>query len=84
MGLDLPDMAPGDEAAAPAAPVSTLLEELPVEGLDEALAAALAAAGYPDAKALYHASAGELMGVPGVTEELAIRILDAVHTKFGE
>jgi N utilization substance protein A len=84
MGLDLPDLPPADEAAAPAAPVSTLLDELPVDGLDEGLAAALAAAGYPDAKALYHASAGELMDVPGITEELAIRILDAVHTKFGE
>jgi N utilization substance protein A len=84
MGLDLPDLAPADEGAEPAPPVSSLLEELPVEGLDETLAAALAAAGYPDSKALYHASAGELMGIPGVTEDLAIRILDAVHTKFGE
>ena len=62
---------PADEAAAPA---STLLDEIrAVEGLDEAMAEKLAAAGYPDAKSLYTVTAEQLMQVDGMDQDLAFR-----------
>jgi len=85
MGLALPELdaeaAPAVEAAAPA---STLLDELQAEGLDAALAAKLAAAGYPDAKSLYTVTAEQLMQVDGMDQDLAFRLIDAVQAHFGE
>jgi N utilization substance protein A len=85
MGLALPVpeavAAPEEEAAAPA---STLLEALQVEGLDAALADRLAAAGYPDAKSLYTVTAEQLMQVEGMDQDLAFRLIDAVQAHFGE
>ncbi|HJU83214.1 MAG TPA: transcription termination factor NusA [Holophagaceae bacterium] len=71
-----------EEAAAPA---STLMEQLgSVEGLTPALADSLAAAGYPDAKSLYTVTAEQLMQVEGMDQDLAFRLMDAVHAHFGE
>jgi len=84
LGRDLPDLEPEAEGEAAEAPASLLPAELPVEGLDGDVAASLAAAGFPDAKSLYSATADALMAVEGVDQDLAIRILDAVHAKFGE
>ena len=84
LGRDLPDLEPDAPGEAAEAPASSLPTELPVEGLDEGVAASLAAAGFPDAKSLYNATADALMAVEGVDQDLAIRILDAVHAKFGE
>jgi N utilization substance protein A len=84
LGRDLPDLEPEAEGDAAEAPASILPAELPVEGLDAEVAASLAAAGFPDAKSLYNATADALMAVEGVDQDLAIRILDAVHAKFGE
>lgn len=81
MGLSLPEAeAPAAETAAP---VSTLKSDFEVEGLDDAAAERLAQAGYTDAKSLYAATAEQLMAVEGVDQELAFRILDAVHERFG-
>ena len=81
MGASLPEVvAEPDEATTP---VSTLAADLNVEGLDESLAERFAAAGYLDAKSLYAATADQLMAIEGVDQELAFRILDAVHERFG-
>ncbi len=83
MGASLPDLPASEQEAAPAA--SALLSELPnVEGLDEALAENLAAAGYGDAKSLYAVTPEQLLNVPGMDEDLAFRLIDAVHDRFGE
>ena len=85
MGLALPvpeAVATMDEEAA--APASTLLDVLQVEGLDAALSDRLAAAGYPDAKALYTVTAEQLMQVAGMEQDLAFRLIDAVQAHFGE
>ncbi len=84
MGLALPE-APAAEAEAPAATASALAGELgAVDGLSPELAQALADAGYPDAKSLYTVTVDQLQVVPGVDQDLAIRIIDAVHAHFGE
>jgi len=85
MGLALPTAS--DEVApeaAPAAPDSTLLDTLQVEGLDATLAARLAGAGYPDAKSLYTVTAEQLMQVEGMDQDLVFRLIDAVQAHFGE
>jgi N utilization substance protein A len=66
------------------APVSTLVDELKVEGLDAALAERLAAAGFPTAKSMFTATAEQLMQVEGVDQELSFRLIDAVQAHFGE
>ncbi len=85
LGLALPDMPAAEEAsAAPVAPASSLLQELTVEGLTSELADRLAAAGFPDAKTIYTVTADQLLGVEGVDQELAFRLIDAAHARFGE
>lgn len=84
MGAALPDMAPAAEREEEA-PASMLLEELgAVEGLDEAMAEKLAEAGYPDAKSLYTVTVEQLLSVAGMDQDLAFRLIDAVHERFGE
>jgi N utilization substance protein A len=64
---------------------SVLLAELgAVEGLDAPMAEKLAAAGYSDAKALYPVTVEQLLGVEGMNQDLAFRLIDAVHERFGE
>jgi len=82
MGIAMPE-APVEQE--PQVPVSSLIAELGgIEGLDEAMAERLAAAGYTDAKSLYTATAEQLLGVEGLDQELAFRLIDAVHERFGE
>jgi N utilization substance protein A len=79
--LPEPEPGPGDDDARPAA--SSLLEEFPgMEGLDEQIAADLANAGFPDAKSLYTVTVEQLLGVGGVGQELAFRIIDAVNERY--
>ncbi len=79
----LPD-APAESAEPEAQPESHLLEELAgIEGLDTALAEKLGAAGFQDAKSLYSVTAEQLLTVDGMTQDIAFRILDAVHERFG-
>jgi len=67
------------------APASQLLDELGViEGLDEAIAENLASVGYADAKSLYTVTVEQLLAVDGMDQDLAFRLIDAVHAKFGE
>jgi N utilization substance protein A len=67
------------------APGSLLLEELGVlEGLDQVMAEKLAAAGYLDAKSLYTVTAEQLLSVADMDQDLAFRLIDAVHERFGE
>jgi len=82
MGEALPEfVSTGEEAVIQ----SSLIEELPgVEGLDEALAENLAAAGFVDAKSLYTVTVEQLLNVPGMDQDLAFRLIDAVHERFGE
>ncbi|HJV91214.1 MAG TPA: transcription termination factor NusA [Holophagaceae bacterium] len=85
LGLALPDMEGAAETASEtAAPTSSLLQELTVEGLTPELADRLAAAGFPDAKSIYTVTADQLLGVEGVDQELAFRLIDAAHARFGE
>ena len=85
MGLALPEaQSEASPEAAPAAPASTLLDALTVEGLDANLADHLAAAGYPDPKSLYTVTAEQLMQVEGMDQDLAFRLIDAVQAHFGE
>jgi len=64
-------------------PSSTLLDELGgIEGLDTQIAASLAAAGFPNAKSLYNATAEQLLGVEGMDKELAFRLIDTVQERF--
>ena len=82
MGAALPEMVP--TVTEEAAPSSLLLEELgALEGLDEALAEKLASAGYANAKSLYTVTVDQLMTLEGVTQDLAFRLIDAVHERFG-
>jgi len=55
-----------------------------VEGLDEAMAEKLAQAGYPDAKSLYTVTVEQLLGAASMDQDLAFRLIDAVHERFGE
>ena len=83
MGAALPE-APAYEVEE-TAPRSLLVQELgQVEGLDEAMAEKLALAGYVDAKSLYTVTAEQLLSVDGMDQELAFRLIDAVHERFGE
>jgi N utilization substance protein A len=85
LGLALPDMDGANETVStPAAPTSSLLTELTVEGLTAELADRLAAAGFPDAKSIYTVTADQLLGVEGVDQDLAFRLIDAAHARFGE
>jgi N utilization substance protein A len=78
----LPEVAPRDEAEAPA---SMLLEELgAIEGLDEEIVKNLASVGYTDAKSLYTVTVEQLLTVDGIDQDLAFRLIDAVHARFGE
>jgi len=78
----LPEVAPRDEAEAPA---SMLLEELgAIEGLSEAIVKNLASVGYTDAKSLYTVTVEQLLTVDGMDQDLAFRLIDAVHARFGE
>ncbi len=82
MGASLPEVP--QEEGAPAAPTSRLLDELgEVEGLDAELAANLLEAGYPDAKSLYTVTVEQLLSVPGMDQDLAFRLIDAVE-KLGK
>lgn len=84
MGAALPEMVPSAEGE-PETPASSLLAELgAVEGLDETMAEKLAQAGYPDAKSLYTVTVEQLLGVAGMDQDLAFRLIDAVHERFGE
>ncbi len=79
----IPAMAEATEEEA--APASSLLEQLgALEGLTPALADKLAEAGYQDAKSLYTVTAEQLMQVEGMDQDLAFRLMDAVHAHFGE
>ncbi|MBS1767652.1 MAG: transcription termination/antitermination protein NusA [Acidobacteria bacterium] len=72
-------------AAAPSAPVSTLLAEVgALDGLTPEVADRLAEAGYASAKSLYTVTAEQLLQVEGLDQELAFRLMDAVHAHFGE
>jgi N utilization substance protein A len=83
MGQALPDRPAQDEFAVE--PESTLLEELgPIEGLDEAIVENLASAGYTNAKSLYTVTVEQLLTVAGMDQDLAFRLIDAVHARFGE
>jgi N utilization substance protein A len=80
MGQALPER----EAPA-AAPASKLLEELgAIEGLTEEVVENLAAAGHLDAKSLYTMTAEQLLAIEGMDQDLAFRLIDAVHARFGE
>ncbi|MBK8794466.1 MAG: transcription termination/antitermination protein NusA [Holophaga sp.] len=82
MGIVLPEAvtAPVVEATG-----SVLLAELGgVEGLDEAKADLLAAAGFADAKSLYTVTVEQLLSVEGMDQDFAFRLIDAVHERFGE
>jgi N utilization substance protein A len=80
----LPEIAPSSEAVA-ALPESLIPEELgAIEGLDEAVIKNLASAGYTDAKSLYTVTVDQLLTVDGIDQDLAFRLIDAVHARFGE
>ncbi|HWQ07857.1 MAG TPA: helix-hairpin-helix domain-containing protein, partial [Holophaga sp.] len=84
MGAALPEMASSLEEMAEI-PASRLFEELgALEGLDDEMAEKLAEAGYADAKSLYTVTVDQLLGVPGMSQDLAFRLIDAVHERFGE
>jgi N utilization substance protein A len=76
------------EMAAPAEelqPESVVLEELgPIEGLTEPIVKNLASAGYTNAKSLYTVTVEQLLTVEGIDQDLAFRLIDAVHARFGE
>ena len=78
----LPEIAAKAEAEAPA---SMLLEELgAIEGLDGTVLKNLASVGYADAKSLYTVTVEQLLTVEGIDQDLAFRLIDAVHARFGE
>ncbi|HLO68310.1 MAG TPA: transcription termination factor NusA [Holophaga sp.] len=68
-----------------AAPVSRILEELgPIEGLTDEVVENLAGAGLLDAKSLYTVTVEQLLAIDGMDQDLAIRLIDAAHDRFGE
>jgi N utilization substance protein A len=78
----LPELATPAETEPQA---SLLLEELGViEGLDETIVKNLASVGYTDAKSLYTVTVEQLLTVDGMDQDLAFRLIDAVHARFGE
>jgi len=79
----LPEPAPG--LLEPAPLHSQVVEELgAIDGLDEEIIKNLASAGYADAKSLYTVTVEQLLTVDGIDQDLAIRLIDAVHARFGE
>ncbi|WP_306598557.1 transcription termination factor NusA [Geothrix sp. 21YS21S-2] len=67
------------------APKSKIPEELgAVEGLTEAIVENLAAAGHLDIKSLYTMTVEQLLAIEGMDQDLAFRLIDAVHARFGE
>jgi N utilization substance protein A len=79
----LPEPAARPEQAEP--PESLLPEELgAIEGLDEEVVKNLASAGYANAKSLYTVTVEQLLTVAGIDQDLAFRLIDAVHARFGE
>jgi N utilization substance protein A len=82
MGQALPEASAPAEAT-PA--VSQLPQELgEIEGMDESIVKNLALAGYTDAKSLYTVTVEQLLMVDGIDQDLAFRLIDAVHARFGE
>jgi len=80
MGQALPE-----RAVQAAAPTSRLLEELgALEGLTEVIVENLAAAGHLDSKSLYTMTVEQLLAIEGMDQDLAFRLIDAVHARFGE
>lgn len=80
MGASLPEVEPDQPLVTE--PVTSTKSDLEVEGLEANVAERLAQAGYSDAKSLYSATAEQLMAIEGVDQDLAFRILDAVHERF--
>jgi len=79
----LPELAASPLEAAPAE--SLVAEELgAIDGLDERIVKNLASAGYTDAKSLYTVTVEQLLTVDGIDQDLAFRLIDAVHARFGE
>jgi N utilization substance protein A len=79
----LPEMASSQEEPAPVE--SQLLEELgEIEGLSDPIVKNLASAGYTNAKSLYTVTVEQLLTVDGIDQDLAFRLIDAVHARFGE
>lgn len=67
------------------APQSRLREELgEIEGLTDEIVENLAAAGHLDAKSLYTLTVEQLLAIEGMDQDLAFRLIDAVHARFGE
>ena len=82
MGQALPEAASPQEAEPQ---LSQLPEELgQIEGLDEAIVKNLASVGYTNAKSLYTVTVEQLLTVDGIDQDLAFRLIDAVHARFGE
>jgi len=80
MGQALPE-----RAVQATAPTSRLLEELgALEGLTEVIVENLAAAGHLDSKSLYTMTVEQLLAIEGMDQDLAFRLIDAVHARFGE
>jgi len=48
------------------------------------MAKQLLAAGFSDAKSLYTVTVDQLLSVDGMDQDLAFRLIDAVHKRFGE
>ena len=48
------------------------------------MAEKLAEAGYPNAKSLYTITVEQLLTVASMNQDLAFRLIDAVHERFGE
>jgi N utilization substance protein A len=85
LGAALGDTPAETAAEAETAPSSTLLSEIgALEGLTPEVADRLAEAGYGSAKSLYTVTAEQLLQVEGLDQELAFRLMDAVHALFGE
>jgi N utilization substance protein A len=79
----LPEPAARQEPAEQ--PESYLVAELgAIEGLDETVVKNLASAGYTDAKSLYTVTVEQLLTVAGIDQDLAFRLIDAAHARFGE
>lgn len=79
----LPEMAETPAEAAPVAASRLVLELGELEGLTPELAQTLSEAGYPDAKSLYTVTVEQLLALDGIDQELAFRLIDAVHERFG-
>jgi N utilization substance protein A len=79
----LPEPAARQEPAEQ--PESHLVTQLgAIEGLDETVVKNLASAGYTDAKSLYTVTVEQLLTVAGIDQDLAFRLIDAAHARFGE